>query len=88
MRRNTFLHFITVLGTWLLHGGQLDAQTDGMVTTYNVFPCNIPPPPISIQPIKRVIRRYFIAAVDVEWDYLPRNKMHPMTLTDIRDKES
>lgn len=77
------------VGTWLLHSGQLDAQTDGMVTTYNVRNCRpMLTLPTSIIPIRRTVRTYFIAAVDIDWDYLPRNKIHPMTRTDIRETDT
>ncbi|VDI36537.1 Hypothetical predicted protein [Mytilus galloprovincialis] len=77
-------------GKWLLHAGQLESQTDGMVARYNVYTCNRPlsvSRPLSV-PVsvfeKTVIRRYYIAAVDVIWDYAPR-KINIVTMGDLRD---
>ncbi|CAC5377477.1 HEPH [Mytilus coruscus] len=72
------------LGNWLIHAGQLESQTDGMVTRYNVETCNRPLF-LSVPVFKKtVIRTIYIAAVDVIWDYAPR-KLNIVTMGDLRD---
>lgn len=79
--------FIFTLGKWLLHSGQLGAQNDGMVTTYNVGTCQRPQ--ITFVPFKEryTVRRMYIAAVEVDWEYAPR-KLNTMTLTDLRNPDT
>jgi len=79
--------FIFTLGKWLLHSGQLGAQNDGMVTTYNVGTCRRPQ--ITFVPFKEryTVRRMYIAAVEVDWEYAPR-KLNTMTLTDLRNPDT
>ncbi|XP_063431759.1 hephaestin-like [Mytilus trossulus] len=71
-------------GNWLIHAGQLQSQTDGMVTRYNVDTCNRPLF-VPVPGFKKItVRRYYIAAVDVIWDYAPR-KINIVTMGDLRD---
>ena len=55
-----------------------------MVTQYNVGTCSRPQ---ITQLSTGVIRRIFIAAVEVDWEYAKR-KIHPMTMQDLRDPTS
>ncbi|XP_063431699.1 ferroxidase HEPHL1-like [Mytilus trossulus] len=77
-------------GDWLLHAGQLGSQIDGMITKYSVYTCYRPMSvsrslsvPVSVLR-KTMIRKYYIAAVDVIWDYAPR-KINIVTMGDLRD---
>ncbi|VDI70114.1 Hypothetical predicted protein [Mytilus galloprovincialis] len=72
------------IGVWLIKSGQTNLQEDGMIATYTVKDCGIKSyVPKSIQSGGK-LWRYYIAAVDVEWEYADR-KNHPVTLEDLQD---
>ncbi|XP_052768207.1 ferroxidase HEPHL1-like [Mya arenaria] len=70
-------------GRHLLRTGQLGYESEGMFAFYNAHVCSPASPKIVPQPklvpkANGITRRYFIAAVEVDWDYAPV-KIHPLT---------
>ncbi|WAR20253.1 HPHL1-like protein [Mya arenaria] len=65
------------LGRSRLRCGQLGLEREGMFAWYNVSSCGnrIKPSPLQGPGFTR---RYYIGAIDVDWDYAP-NKVHPIT---------
>lgn len=63
-------------------------QEEGMVAEYNVINCgNVASvPPKTLLP-SGTVRRYYIAAQKIKWQYVNQNT-HPVTLEDLRDPDT
>ena len=60
---------------------------EGMVTKYNVYSCNGYLTPSIYNKKHRPVRRMYIAAVDIDWDFVPR-KLNTVTMTDLKDPKT
>ena len=78
---------IRITGVWLLYDGQLGFQTDGMVANYIVRSCKKKKyPKNSYKKKNRRVIKLYIAAVEIDWDYIyiPR-KLNTVTMTSLND---